>query len=123
MDFNEYQEKARSTAIYIENGYSKAVYYPALGLAGETGEVCEKLKKLLRDDDFDNMAFLSLNDIPKTWKDKQEELKKELGDVLWYIANLAADLGLNMQDIAEANIDKLLDRKARGVLKGSGDNR
>lgn len=79
---------------------------------GETGEVCEKIKKILRDKqrDFSNPEFLLA-------------VKKELGDVLWYVANLAADLGIYMEDIAVTNIEKLRARKASGTLSGSGDNR
>ena len=75
MDFNQYQALARSTAIYPEQ---HRVVYPALGLAGESGEVAEKIKKMLRDD------------IPE--EAVRESLVKELGDVLWYVANLAHDL-------------------------------
>jgi NTP pyrophosphatase (non-canonical NTP hydrolase) len=108
MDFNSYQQKAAETAIYP---VSYAITYPALGLSGEAGEVAEKVKKILRDK----------NGLP-TPEDKIE-IKKELGDVLWYIAALARDFGLSMDDIATANIEKLASRKNRGVLQGSGDNR
>jgi len=109
MDMNEYQKAARATAIYPAQGSNYV--YPALGLCGESGEVAEKVKKLIRDkggivDD----EFVA-------------NVKKELGDVLWYIANLAAELRLDMGDIAAANIEKLQSRKDRGVLQGSGDNR
>lgn len=106
MTLNEYQKKARVTAIY-----SDPVIYPTLGLAGETGEVAEKVKKVLRD----SSGYFSAV--------KKEEIKKELGDVLWYLANLAEDLGITLDDVAQLNIDKLYDRKDRGVLGGSGDNR
>ncbi|MGI9556048.1 MAG: nucleoside triphosphate pyrophosphohydrolase family protein [Cyanophyceae cyanobacterium] len=106
MDFNEYQALARSTAIYPKE---HRVVYPALGLAGESGEVAEKIKKMLRDS------------IPE--QDVKEALVKELGDVLWYVANLAHDLSITLDDIAMANVSKLLDRSERGVLQGSGDNR
>jgi NTP pyrophosphatase (non-canonical NTP hydrolase) len=108
MNFNEYQEKARGTAIYSNK---VKVLYPALGLPGETGEVCEKIKKVYRDNDG---IFTP---------EKVNEIKKELGDVLWYVANLSADLNISMQEVAEMNIDKLNSRKERGVLQGSGDNR
>lgn len=109
MDFAEYQEKADSTAVYPNRGNN--FVYPVLGLAGETGEICEKLKKVIRDND---------GVIPE---DKRELLQKELGDVLWYINALATELGFSLNEIAEQNIDKLFDRKDRGVLKGSGDER
>jgi len=108
MDFISYQKAARSTAIY-PNQYR--IMYPALGLCGESGEVAEKVKKLFRDS----------NGVLTT--EKRQELKKEIGDVLWYCANLAADLDLELNEIATANIEKLQSRKERGVLKGSGDNR
>jgi len=109
MDFNEYQEKARETAVYPDVG--KNMWYPALGLAGEVGEVVEIIKKTYRD----NAGVLVL--------EKYIKLKKELGDVLWYITNIACEAGMSMSDIAVQNIDKLQDRKERGVLHGSGDNR
>ncbi len=108
MDLCEYHAAARSTAIYPE---SARVMYPALGLAGEVGEVCEKIKKVVRDG---NGAFTA---------EKKQEIIKELGDVLWYVANLAEDLGSDLECVAIANVQKLQSRKARGVLQGSGDNR
>ena len=123
VKFSEYQEKARTTAIYRD-----PIVYPALGLAGEAGEVCEKVKKALRDiegfypefyrdtdDDDSEFAILMRN--------KQQEVKKELGDVLWYISNLASDFGLSLEDVAQTNIEKLFSRKDRGVIGGSGDER
>ena len=102
MNFDDYQKLAISTAIYPEE---YKIIYPTLGLCGESGEVAEKIKKHVRDGK-------SLNG-----------LKKELGDVLWYIAALAEDLGISLQDIAELNIQKLSDRKERNVISGDGDNR
>lgn len=104
-EFDLYQESAMSTAIYPRHF---SVIYPALGLAGEAGEVAERVKKGIRDNGglFD-----------------QDALKKELGDVLWYVANLAADLEINLSEVAEANLQKLSDRAARKVLNGDGDNR
>lgn len=109
MEFSEYQKQAITTAIYPTE---RAVVYPALGLAGEAGEVAGKIKKVLRDTDgsFD------------TW-DVRSDLLGEIGDVLWYVAVLCEDLGLDLDQVAEANLQKLADRKRRGVLKGSGDNR
>ena len=108
MDFKEYQKKIKVTAKYPAN---VRVLYPCLGLAGETGEVCEKIKKVYRDNDG---VFT---------QDKIEEIKKEIGDVLWYIQALCNDLGINMQDVAQLNVDKLLSRLERGVINGNGDNR
>jgi NTP pyrophosphatase (non-canonical NTP hydrolase) len=103
MTFSEYQEKARSTAVYPQD---RAIVYPALGLAGEAGEVAEKVKKWIRDGALD-----------------KDSIAKELGDVLWYIAALAGDLDISMDDIAHRNLQKLQDRAARGKIQGSGDNR
>jgi NTP pyrophosphatase (non-canonical NTP hydrolase) len=153
MDFNEYQIKARSTAMYpgadglLSKKVAEEIYeafiegiseqhffapkevvveeirgmiklldlipllYTALGLAGETGEILEKIKKQLRDKG---------GEITQEFKDT---ISKELGDAEWYHKNMATELGLNSSDIAEANIEKLASRKARGVLQGSGDNR
>ena len=109
MNFNEYQVKARSTAIYPNIGEN--IIYPTLGLCGESGEVAEKVKKIIRDDGG------------KVSKEKKELLKKELGDCCWYIANLATELGLTLDEIVELNIIKLRDRQNRNVIKGSGDER
>lgn len=109
---NEYQADAAQTMIY-----KWKVIYPALGLANEAGEVAGKIKKLIRDDNvsFDGKVDLS---------DKQRaDIAAELGDVLWYIAALARDLNIPLNDIANINIEKLMSRKERGVLGGSGDNR
>ena len=100
---NDYQRAAASTAIYKQE---HAVIYPALGLAAEAGEVANKVKKILRDGNFDRKAIAD-----------------EVGDCLWYIAALCRDLNIDMQDIANKNINKLKDRQERGVLSGSGDNR
>ena len=123
MELNKYQEMAVRTAIYPKK-YS--CLYPALGLAGEAGETCEKVKKLIRDNEFETEIFCSCiidEDIPEAWFDKREEIKKEIGDVLWYCAALARDFGLKLDDIAQANIDKLRSRAERNAIKGSGDNR
>ena len=109
MEFKEYQILARATAIYPNVGSNYV--YPTLGLCGESGEVAEKIKKMIRD----NEGYVS--------DEKRELLKKELGDCLWYIANLARELALDLDDIAVTNIAKLKDRQERGVVKGSGDNR
>ena len=108
MTFNEYQALAKTTAIYPEQ---YRLIYPVLGLAGETGEVSEKVKKLIRD------ANGAITD------DFRENLKKELGDVLWYLSAVSTDLGLTLDDIAQANYDKLKDRMERNKIHGSGDNR
>ena len=103
MDMEEYQKIAAETAIY---GSSHAVIYPALGLAAEAGEGANKVKKILRDGDFDRKAIAD-----------------EIGDCLWYIAALCRDLNISMNDVAKTNLFKLQDRQKRGVISGSGDNR
>ncbi len=109
MDFKEYQKLARKTAIYKNKG--KNYIYPVLGLCGESGEVAEKIKKIIRDGN----GIIS--------KEQKVELEKELGDILWYIANLGIELGLKLDTIAIKNIEKLKSRQTRGKLHGSGDNR
>lgn len=108
MNLNEYQDKALVTAVYPEH---MKILYPTLGLCGEAGEVAEKVKKVIRD----NGGEFKLS--------KKEEIKFEIGDCLWYISVLANDLGFTLQEVAEANIEKLESRKQRGVISGSGDNR
>ena len=103
MQMNQYKTQAAETAIYkVEH----QVIYPALGLAAEAGEVANKVKKILRDGNFDRNAIAD-----------------EIGDCLWYIAALCRDLNVDMDAVAQGNLDKLLDRKDRGVLAGSGDKR
>ncbi len=109
MDFNDYQKKSRKTAGYPAIGHP--VIYPTLGLANEAGEVAGKIKKVFRDKD----GQIS----PET----REALKAELGDVLWYIAQVATELDLSLDEIAEYNIVKLYDRLERGKIRGDGDNR
>ena len=109
MDFKEYQKKSRKTAIYPQMG--KNYVYPTLGLARESGEVAEKIKKVIRDKKG------------KIDEETSAEIKKELGDVLWYVSQLASELKLDLNSIAEKNIEKLYSRMDRGKLKGSGDNR
>lgn len=109
MNFKEYQEKSRQTAIYPNLG--KNFIYPSLGLAGETGEVMEKIKKLIRDKNG------------KIDDEFKKEVGKEMGDVLWYLAQLATEFSLSFEKIAEENIEKLFSRKDRGMLHGNGDNR
>ena len=106
MNFNEYQKIARSTAVYPEE---YKVVYPALGLCGEAGEVADKIKKTIRGDS-------SLDEVTG-------DIAMELGDVLWYVATLANDLGVELEDIAQWNIDKLQRRMKSNKIKGDGDNR
>lgn len=109
MTISEYQRQSRATAIYPDAGNN--LLYPTLGLCGETGEVAEKIKKMLRDDG----GVLS--------EDRRQALAKELGDVLWYLAQLATEAKLDLGDVAAANLEKLASRHRRDRLGGSGDDR
>ena len=107
-DFNSYQRSAAGTAIYPEQ---HRITYPALGMAGEAGEVANKVKKLIRDGPENR---------PETWR---EDIASEIGDVLWYCAALADALNLTLGMIAAQNLAKLQKRKDKGTLGGSGDTR
>ncbi len=109
MDLNQYQDKSRETARYPNLGNN--AIYPTLGLAGEAGEVADKVKKVLRDKQgqFDH--------------DSREAIKLELGDVLWYISQLSSELGYELEHVAIANIEKLTSRASRNCITGDGDNR
>jgi NTP pyrophosphatase (non-canonical NTP hydrolase) len=108
MDLSEYQRESRRTAEYPREAW---LAYPALGLAGEAGEVAEHAKKAIRDD------------AGKVSDERRAAMSKELGDVLWYVAQLASELELSLDDIAKQNLEKLFSRQERGVLSGSGDDR
>jgi len=108
-DFNDYQMAATRFARYPDMGNNFT--YPMLGLCGEVGEVSEKIKKIIRDEN---------GIITNT---RREEIMKELGDVLWYVSQLAVELNLQLADIAEGNLEKLSSRADRNKLHGSGDNR
>lgn len=109
MNFKDYQKESRKTAQYPQVGEN--YIYPVLGLAGETGEVAEKFKKIIRDNDG------------KIDLAKKIEIEKELGDVLWYLSQIATELNLELENIAQNNIKKLQSRLERNCIKGSGDNR
>ena len=109
MEFNDYQKKALETALYPDKS---KVIYPAFGLGSEAGEVMGKIKKWLRGDDGEAMS-----------EERKMALKEELGDVLWYTAVLARDLGFELDEIAKLNVEKLSSRKERGTLRGDGDKR
>lgn len=120
MNFEKYQEVSTSTMIYRDSIREMSVMkkegslnlaYCVLGLTGEAGEIAEKVKKLIRDKDGEmTQEFV-------------DDMKKELGDVLWYITAIADEFNLQLEDIAQVNVDKLTSRQKRGKLKGSGDNR
>jgi len=113
LTMNDYQAEVATTAIY-----KWPLIYPALGLANEAGEVLGKIKKLIRDNDvrFDqgNKELSAAQRIT---------IAAEVGDVLWYAAAISRDLGISLNEVAQMNLDKLADRKARGVIGGSGDTR
>lgn len=103
-NFNDYQDFCKTTAKYPEN---MKLLYPLLGINGEVGEVCEKIKKHYRDG----------KPLDK------DDLTKEIGDVCWYISAICSDLDISLQDVIETNVAKLTSRKKRGVINGDGDNR
>lgn len=108
MTLNEYQNQALKTSIYPDD---MSIIYPLIGLSGEVGELAEKIKKTIRDN---NKHFDVL---------KRAELAIELGDVLWYVAAMASDLGYTLEDVGNINLTKTGDRNERGTLHGSGDYR
>lgn len=117
MDFQEYQRKARATAVYPDNF---AMIYPVMGLVGEAGEVANKVKKLMRGDHTTGEWSM------ESYRLEREivmDILDELGDVLWYLANVCEDFGLTLESVAQRNVEKLADRAERGVIKGQGDSR
>jgi NTP pyrophosphatase (non-canonical NTP hydrolase) len=109
VQLSDYQRLSRATAVYPDAGSN--LTYPALGLCGEAGEAAEKVKKAIRDD------------AGELTPERRDALAAELGDVLWYVAQLATEAGLDLDELARANLDKLLSRRDRAVLHGSGDFR
>ena len=109
MNFTDYQTKSRKTAKYPPIGHP--VIYPVLGLANEAGEVAGKIKKIFRDKDGE------------IGESERTALKGELGDVLWYLAQVCTELDLSLDEVAEHNIEKLYSRLERGKIGGDGDNR
>lgn len=108
-NFNIYQRESRKTWSRIHTDH--AIVYPTLGLANEAGEVAGKVKKIFRDRE----GIVSDAD--------REALKQELGDVLWYLAQICTELNLSLQEVAEANLTKLFSRLERDAIRGDGDNR
>jgi NTP pyrophosphatase (non-canonical NTP hydrolase) len=115
LDLNTYQQRTGETAIYPGSQYlsneATGLTYVSLGLAGEAGEIANKVKKILRDD------------AGEVTEEKRRLIAGELGDVLWYVAQVATQLDIDLEEIAQDNLDKLAGRKANGTLQGSGDNR
>ena len=117
MNFNEYQNQAIQTDV-AHNATTDSARYngymeKALGLAGETGEVLEIIKKMIRDK----------GGVFETAPEDREKLKKELGDVLWYLSALSFYNDIKLEDIAKTNLEKLASRQRRDKIHGSGDNR
>jgi NTP pyrophosphatase (non-canonical NTP hydrolase) len=110
MKFDDYQNKALTTIISTDDELKDRLHW-VLGINGEAGEIAEKAKKIIRDKGG------------KMDNDDREAFGKEIGDVLWYLAVFAHHLGLSLEDIANANLEKLASRQKRGKLTGSGDNR
>lgn len=111
MDFSEYEKLAARTAVFTGKQKEYILAYLTLGVTGEAGEIAEKIKKIMRNDE----GVVS--------EEKREALKQEVGDVLWYLAMLSRELNFSLEDAAKANIEKLTDRAKRGVIKSEGDNR
>lgn len=112
MDLNDYQRQTEKTAIYPGRGNLQGLAYTALGLTGEAGEVANKVKKLIRDHYGETMTLA-----------QKTAVARELGDVLWYVAQTCTELGVALDDIAYANLAKLASRAERGTLQGDGDQR
>lgn len=108
MTLDEYQSHALETAIYPKQ---YKVIYPALGITGEAGECSDKVKKVIRDNSGE---FTD---------DRKREIAKEIGDVLWYCAALAHDIGYTLNEVGKMNVEKLNSRKERNKINGNGDNR
>ena len=111
LTFDEYQTKSVETAVYPGQGELIGLMYVGLGLAGEAGEVANKVKKIARDDDG------TIN------SKSRDAIIEELGDVAWYMAMLCWEIGVPLEDVFASNLVKLADRRNRGVISGSGDNR
>ena len=111
MKVQEYEEKVQRTALYPRKNLWQILTYLSLGLAGEAGEISNKMKKILRDDRG------------RLTQERRQQIRDELGDVLWYITRLANELGFSLEEIMRANNNKLLKRLQKNTLKGEGDNR
>ena len=116
MHMNDYQDQAKATAIYPEQGKITGLIYLSLKLNGEAGEFAEKLGKMIRDNGL-------LSTRVELSSEERIALAREAGDVLWYVANIAGELGMPLEELASMNIQKLKSRAERGVLTGSGDDR
>lgn len=108
-DFDEYQKMTRKTAVYPHKG--KNFIFPAIGLFGESGEIANKIKKVVRDDSN------------KITNERKEEIAGEVGDMLWYTAQLLTELKINFSDVVNHNLVKISKRVKENKIHGSGDNR
>lgn len=119
MNFDDYQAFTLTTAKYQDacGTRSERIVYCLMGLVGETGEIAEKMKKVWRKDGPAGLAQMTGD------SDFCRLMKKELGDVMWYLARLSDEMGMSLDDVAQTNVDKLSDRKDRGVLHAEGDER
>ena len=108
LDFKEYEKVAMSTKVGWNNN---EILYPLIGMCGETGEVADKIKKVLRDKNGDFS------------EDDRIEILKEIGDTLWYMTALCHDLGYSLEDAANINLSKIVKRRAENTIHGEGDNR
>lgn len=113
MDFTTYQQESRKNAVYPDIGNN--FIFPTLGLVGEAGEIAEKVKKLIRDKNTTTPDMVSVED--------KAEIAKELGDVLWYVSQVATEFGIELDAIAAINLEKIRSRRERDKVKGGGDNR
>ena len=122
MTLEEYQERAMTTCLPTSENFS----YMALNLVGEVGELCSKVAKAIRKKQMEikdnDLLMYSQGDYEAAW-DREMEMRKEAGDILWQLSGLCTVMGWNLEDIARQNLDKLADRKRRGQIDGSGDNR
>ena len=132
LSLDEYQNRTQDTAVYPGQGTPLGLIYTALKMNGEAGEFAEHVGKAIRDDRLVKLsagygsgksAAFTMDGTDALTPDRRALLKKEIGDVLWYAAAAARELGFTLGEIAAENLQKLADRKARGVLGGSGDNR
>lgn len=133
MDFREYQVRAMSTCMDTSRNMS----YMGWGLVGETGEFASKIAKGIRKNEYyigksmDDVDYPSDSDLhynlplleDEEWLKKENDLKAELGDILWFVAGIAEVMGWGLEDVALCNLEKLASRKRRGVIEGDGDNR
>ena len=117
MDFKEYQQIIKKTAVFPKD---IGIAYCAMGLTGEAGEVADKIKKLYRDEGLTTLTAWGQNVVIQKNK---KAIAKELGDVLWYITALANEFDMELEEIAQMNYDKLIKRRETDTLHGSGDNR